>query len=129
MSEELKPLSESTIAQFTLDATQRDSIPSNDALLLISEIWRLKDILNTRPEPRCPCGGVIYANSEDWKVPVCYQCFEEIREFFANTRHEPRCDRCKGTNGVYCSVRYSFQLIQGMSLPNSFHCKYFEEKE
>ena len=44
-----------------------------------------------------------------------------------NTRpEEPRCDKCKGTNGVYCGVRYSFQLIQGLSLPNSFYCKHFE---
>lgn len=44
---------------------------------------------NTRPEePLCPCGGVIYANTEDWKVPVCYECYEEIREYFKDSNDE-----------------------------------------
>jgi len=74
---------------------------------------------NTRPEPRCPCGGVIYANTEDWKVPVCYECFEEIREFFNNTRPEPRCDQCKHYNHSMCES-YD-QLVM-----KDFYCKYFE---
>ena len=24
---------------------------------------------------RCPCGEPIYANTEDWKVPLCYECY------------------------------------------------------
>ena len=26
-------------------------------------------------ENRCPCGGVILADTEDWKTPRCYQCW------------------------------------------------------
>lgn len=54
-----------------------------DISLLLTEAW------NTRAdEPRCPCGGVIYANTEDWKVPVCYECYEEIREYFKESNNE-----------------------------------------
>lgn len=24
---------------------------------------------------RCPCGGIILADSEDWKTPLCYECY------------------------------------------------------
>ena len=27
---------------------------------------------------KCPCGGVILADTEDWKIPVCCNCWEEI---------------------------------------------------
>lgn len=27
---------------------------------------------------RCPCGGVILANTEDCKVPLCYACAVQI---------------------------------------------------
>lgn len=40
-----KKLSESTIAQFEFDARLNGSIPARDALLLIMEIWRLKEEL------------------------------------------------------------------------------------
>lgn len=23
----------------------------------------------------CPCGGIILADTEDWVIPVCYDCF------------------------------------------------------
>lgn len=24
---------------------------------------------------RCPCGGVIFADTEDWEIPFCYNCY------------------------------------------------------
>lgn len=29
---------------------------------------------------RCPCGDVIYANTEDWDIPVCYECYVKMNE-------------------------------------------------
>lgn len=29
---------------------------------------------------RCPCGYPILADTEDWKVPRCYQCWHEMGE-------------------------------------------------
>ena len=29
---------------------------------------------------RCPCGGIILADTEDWNVPVCYDCYVELGE-------------------------------------------------
>lgn len=26
----------------------------------------------------CDCGGVIFADTEDWENPVCYNCYEKI---------------------------------------------------
>ena len=26
---------------------------------------------------KCPCGDVIYANTEDWDTPLCYECYIE----------------------------------------------------
>lgn len=26
----------------------------------------------------CPCGGIILADTEDWKTPLCPNCYEEI---------------------------------------------------
>ena len=26
---------------------------------------------------RCPCGGIIYADTEEWETPLCYSCFYE----------------------------------------------------
>lgn len=26
-------------------------------------------------EKHCPCGGVILADTEDWKVPLCHECW------------------------------------------------------
>lgn len=23
---------------------------------------------------RCPCGGIILADTEDWKIPMCHEC-------------------------------------------------------
>jgi len=78
----------------------------------------------------------IYKTGCNKKFPIYFHDYPEVNEGLDllikihdawNTRpEEPRCDKCKGTNGVYCGVRYSFQLIQGLSLPNSFYCKHFE---
>ena len=27
---------------------------------------------------RCPCGGIILADTEDWSTPLCYSCFYEL---------------------------------------------------
>jgi hypothetical protein len=24
----------------------------------------------------CPCGGIILADTEDWEIPLCYECYE-----------------------------------------------------
>lgn len=29
---------------------------------------------------RCPCGGVILADTEDWDIPLCYECYEKSNE-------------------------------------------------
>jgi len=29
---------------------------------------------------RCPCGGIILADTEDWAVPLCYSCFVKFCE-------------------------------------------------
>lgn len=31
-------------------------------------------------DDRCPCGGIILADTEDWKVPLCYECYVDIGE-------------------------------------------------
>lgn len=35
---------------------------------------------------RCPCGGIILADTDSWKVPLCYQCYpdeyEELEQKF-----------------------------------------------
>jgi len=28
-----------------------------------------------RKKDRCPCGGVILADTEDWATPLCYGCY------------------------------------------------------
>ena len=28
----------------------------------------------------CPCGGIILADTEDWTVPVCYECWVKLGE-------------------------------------------------
>lgn len=28
----------------------------------------------------CPCGGIILADTEDWDIPLCYECYLEIGE-------------------------------------------------
>lgn len=42
---------------------------------LRDEITRLKRIITG--ENRCPCGAVIFADTEEWEVPLCYNCYEE----------------------------------------------------
>jgi len=27
----------------------------------------------------CPCGGVILADTEDWPIPMCFNCFEHTK--------------------------------------------------
>lgn len=29
-------------------------------------------------ELRCPCGAPILADTEDWKIPRCYECWVEM---------------------------------------------------
>ena len=31
-------------------------------------------------EQRCPCGGIILADTEDWPTPLCYNCYVELNE-------------------------------------------------
>lgn len=26
----------------------------------------------------CPCGGIILADTEEWKTPLCFGCWEEL---------------------------------------------------
>lgn len=39
-------------------------------------------------EPRCPCGGVILADTEDWPVPICNACYEKLEEVNDMKSHE-----------------------------------------
>jgi len=39
---------------------------------------------------RCPCGGIILADTEDWKVPLCYECFR-----FGGLEEELKKERAK----------------------------------
>lgn len=29
---------------------------------------------------RCPCGGIILADTEDWKTPLCYTCYTDLHK-------------------------------------------------
>jgi hypothetical protein len=29
---------------------------------------------------RCPCGGIVLADTEDWKIPRCNECYEKMGE-------------------------------------------------
>jgi len=104
---------------------------------------------NERHEPRCPCGGVILADTEGWPVPVCNSCYEEISRYFLKEQHnnEPRCDRCKhwdqyqdynidthtiegvmDLGGCYQHVPVKTTEV-GIATRPDFYCKHFEEKE
>ena len=132
MSNELKPFDLVSARIIADEAPKLTDYKNSEAYILpalylkmaCDEIERLR---NTRAEPRCPCGGVIYANSEDWKVPVCYECFEEIREyligFIKRTEAEPRCDQCKYYDHSMCD--YFDQLV----MRDDFCCNHFERKE
>ena len=51
---------------------------------------------------KCPCGDVIYANTEDWDTPLCYECYVEM-----NAKLKP-CPFC-GSNP--CLPPYSNIII------------------
>ena len=38
---------------------------------------------------RCPCGGIMLADTEDWQVPLCHSCWNDIGE----PSFEPKHDR------------------------------------
>lgn len=40
----------------------------------------------------CPCGGVILADTEDWAVPICNECYEALGE----PKTEPGLSLLKG---------------------------------
>lgn len=29
---------------------------------------------------RCPCGAIILADTEDWDIPLCYECYMAAEE-------------------------------------------------
>lgn len=31
----------------------------------------------------CPCGGVILADTENWKTPLCYACYTDLHEGYS----------------------------------------------
>ena len=31
-------------------------------------------------ESRCPCGGIILADTDDWKIPLCYDCWYQLQK-------------------------------------------------
>jgi hypothetical protein len=31
-------------------------------------------------DPWCPCGGIILADTEDWNIPRCYECYLAMGE-------------------------------------------------
>jgi len=32
---------------------------------------------------RCPCGGIILADTEDWIIPLCHDCYVEYGETYS----------------------------------------------
>ena len=32
----------------------------------------------------CPCGGIILADTENWKTPLCYHCYTDLHEGYSN---------------------------------------------
>ena len=37
---------------------------------------------------RCPCGGIILADTEDWKIPLCHSCWHDIGEPSFEPKHD-----------------------------------------
>jgi len=42
-------------------------------------------------DDRCPCGGIILADTEDWKTPLCYSCYTDLHEGCSKLQAE--CER------------------------------------
>jgi len=42
-------------------------------------------------DDRCPCGGIILADTEDWKTPLCYSCYTDLHEGYSKLQAE--CER------------------------------------
>ena len=54
-----------------------------------------------KPQVRCRCGGIILADTEDWKEPICNACYEavgcpevepQVREFDEAAAKEKACE-------------------------------------
>lgn len=41
---------------------------------------------------KCPCGHPIYANTEDWVIPLCYACYvdKKAKEYSAKLPENER---------------------------------------
>ena len=37
---------------------------------------------------RCPCGGIMLADTEDWKIPLCHSCWHDIGEPSFEPKHD-----------------------------------------
>lgn len=45
------------------------------------------DDATTKQKDRCPCGGIILADTEDWSTPLCYECVKTpLKEITELTR-------------------------------------------
>lgn len=36
----------------------------------------------------CPCGGIMLADTEDWKIPLCHSCWHDIGEPSFEPKHD-----------------------------------------
>lgn len=43
----------------------------------------LTSIDNLNLDKRCSCGGVILADTEDWNIQFCYECYAYLEKKFA----------------------------------------------
>ena len=46
------------------------------------EAQMVVDALLAKAQKQCQCGGIIFADTEDWPVPVCYDCHDKIAKDF-----------------------------------------------
>lgn len=65
-------------------------------------------------ENSCPCGQVILADTEDWGVPLCYDCYLDLGKEYtkllaANEVMDQALDDCAwGTSHEECCSRRPF---------------------
>ncbi len=48
----------------------------------------------------CPCGDIILADTEEWPIPLCYECYIQTPEGIAETRlnkPESQSANCEST--------------------------------
>ena len=43
---------------------------------------------NERLRTHCKCGGIMFADTEDWPCPLCYNCYLFVKEKFETTQKD-----------------------------------------